>query len=76
MCFDWEKRNPSKKDASIWNWWNDSKIAAKIKFKNKAESKDSNKVFKIVQKAIFDLQHDIKERKVKQKLKEIEDVFN
>lgn len=75
MCFDWEKRNPNEKDKSIWDWWSDSKIIAKFKFKNKAESMDSNRVFKIVQNTIFDLQKEIKERKVKQKLRAIENVF-
>jgi len=75
LCFDWEKRNPDKKDKSIWDWWSDSKIIAKFKFKNKAESMDSNRVFKIVKNTIFDLQKEIKERKVKQKLRDIEDVF-
>lgn len=75
MCFDWEKRNPDKKYKSIWNWWSDSKLIAKFKFENKKESMDSNRVFEIVQNTIFDLQKEIKERKVKQKLREIEDVF-
>lgn len=75
MCFDWEKRNPEEKDKSIWNWWRDSKIIAKFKFKDKAESMDSKRVFKIVKNTIFDLQKEIKERKVKQKLRVIEDVF-
>ena len=75
MCFDWEKRNPDLKDKSIWDWWSDSKIIAKFKFKDKKESMDSKRVFKIVQNTIFDLQKEIKERKVKQKLREIEDVF-
>ena len=61
MCFDLEKRNPDKKDKSIWDWWEDSKIIAKFKFKNKAESMDSNRVFKIVQNTIFDLQKEIKD---------------
>jgi len=75
MCFDWEKRNPEEKDKSIWDWWSDSKIIAKFKFKDKAESMDSKRVFKRVQKTIFDLQKKIKERKVKQKLRGIENVF-
>ena len=75
MCFDWEKRNPEEKDKSIWDWWSDEKIIAKFKFKNKTESMDSNRVFKIVKNTIFDLQKEIKERKVKQKLREIENVF-
>lgn len=75
MCFGWEERNPEEKDKSIWNWWCDDTIISKIKFKNKAESKDSNKVFKIVQKTIFDLQRKIKEQKIEQKLREIEHDF-
>ena len=75
MCFDWEKRNPDLKDKSIWDWWSDSKIIAKFKFKDKKESMDSKRVFKIVQNTIFDLQKEIKEKHVKQKLRDIEDVF-
>ena len=76
MCFGWEERNPEEKDKSIWNWWNDETIITKFKFKNKAESKNSNKVYKIVQKTIFDLQRKIKEQMVEQKLREIEHDFD
>ena len=75
MCFGWEERNPSVSDKSIWNWWCDETIVSKIKFKNETESMDSKKVFKIVQKSIFNLQKKIKEENVKQKLREIEHVF-
>ena len=72
MCFGWEERNPEEKDKSIWNWWSDETIISKFKFKNEAESKNTNKVFKIVQKTIFDLQRKIKEQKIEQKLRKIE----
>jgi hypothetical protein len=75
MCFGWEERNPDEKDKSIWNWWCDETIISKIKFKNEAESMNSNKVYKIVQKTIFDLQRKIKEQKIEQKLREIEHDF-
>jgi hypothetical protein len=75
MCFGWEERNPNVIDKSIWKWWCDETIVSKIKFKNKAESMDSKKVYKIVQKNIFNLQKKIKEENVKQKLRKIEHVF-
>ena len=75
MCFGWEERNPEEKDKSIWNWWCDETIISKIKFKNVAESMNTNKVYKIVQKTIFDLQRKIKEQKIEQKLKKIKDDF-
>ena len=75
MCFGWEERNPEEKDKSIWNWWSDETIISKIKFKNEAESMNTNKVYKIVQKTIFDLQRKIKEQMVEQKLREIEHDF-
>ena len=75
MCFGWEERNPEEKDKSIWNWWCDETIISKIKFKNEAESMNTNKVYKIVQKTIFDLQRKIKEQMVEQKLREIEHDF-
>ena len=75
ICFGWEERNPEDKDKSIWDWWSYDTIISKFKFKNKAESKDSNKVYKIVQKTIFDLQRKIKEQIVEQKLREIEHDF-
>jgi hypothetical protein len=75
MCFGWEERNPNVIDKSIWKWWSDETIISKIKFKNEAESMNSNKVYKIVQKTIFDLQRKIKEQKIEQKLREIEHDF-
>lgn len=76
MCFGWEKRHPEMKDKSIWKWWRDEKIKIKFKFKNETESTNPKKVFKIVQKIIFNLQKKIKDEQVKQKLRVIEHVFD